>query len=761
MEPLAAGLELAGRFRLIRPVGRGGIGEVWLAEDLAESRRVALKFAHEPASGNLRECFAAASKLAHPAIVALYELVEQPRPFVVMQYVEGGDIGALRGAGYRAIVAALLPVAEALEYAHRQGVVHRDLKPANVLRDAQGRSFLADFAATPAAGAGTLPAMSPQQLDGAAPAASDDIYGFGALLYELLTGEPLFHPQVSPERIRSAEPARPETDLAGEPLPAALCKLLEALLRKSPAQRPPGMGAVRDALEQILLDAGPPDARAAPAAIRPVDRARAAAPAGDAAVSPGDRRGGGLPAPVVLGALAVLAVIAGVVIFYLPTVMRERAPSPSGAPLAAADESPTPAASTEVVPATSPVTQAMLDEALGAFLRRDDELRALNAERWAGAQWQELRRLAQAGDGAYRSRDAAAALENYRSAAALADGLLAQAPTVLRDALREGEAALDAGDQPRAIASFERALGIDGGNESAQRGLQRARNIGRLLALMTEAGAAEAAGQRAAALTLYRQAAVLDPAAPQPRAAVARLEQAAAADAYQEQMARGFAAQAQGDRTAARAAFAAALRVRPGDAQAQAALGQVQADEQVAQLAALQRQAEALEQQERWSEAVALYESALRADANLAMARQGAERARSREGLDRRLREEIASAERFNDDAVLARARAVLETARAVASPGPVLVSQVAELQRLVELAVIPVNVTIESDNVTDVTLFKVGRLGVFATRSLPLRPGLYTAVGSRPGYRDVRRNFRVEPGSEGTTVVVRCEEAI
>ena len=96
-----------------------------------------------------------------------------------------------------------------------------------------------------------------------------------------------------------------------------------------------------------------------------------------------------------------------------------------------------------------------------------------------------------------------------------------------------------------------------------------------------------------------------------------------------------------------------------------------------------------------------------------------------------------------------------------MADPGPVLRQQVADLDRLLQVAVTPVRVTLESDNLTEVTLFKVGRLGVFSSRTLELRPGAYTVVGSRPGYRDVRRIFRVTPGSDGAPVVVRCEEPI
>ena len=83
-----------------------------------------------------------------------------------------------------------------------------------------------------------------------------------------------------------------------------------------------------------------------------------------------------------------------------------------------------------------------------------------------------------------------------------------------------------------------------------------------------------------------------------------------------------------------------------------------------------------------------------------------------------------------------------------------------ADLDRLLTVAMTPVSVTLESDNLTEVTLLKVGRLGMFSTRTLELRPGAYTAVGSRQGYHDVRRSFRVSPG-DAAPVAVRCEEPI
>ena len=166
------------------------------------------------------------------------------------------DPGALRGASWQRVVTIVIEVVEALQYAHAQGVVHGDLKAANLLCDAAGHWRLSDFqtAATGAGAAVSLSSVSPQQLDGASPAISDDVYALGALLYDLLSGAPPLHPGITPERIRTEVPARLGVDGSGQALPLALIQLVAALLEKSPARRPAGMAAVRAVLEDVLQD---------------------------------------------------------------------------------------------------------------------------------------------------------------------------------------------------------------------------------------------------------------------------------------------------------------------------------------------------------------------------------------------------------------------------------------------------------------------------------------------------------------------------
>jgi hypothetical protein len=106
-------------------------------------------------------------------------------------------------------------------------------------------------------------------------------------------------------------------------------------------------------------------------------------------------------------------------------------------------------------------------------------------------------------------------------------------------------------------------------------------------------------------------------------------------------------------------------------------------------------------------------------------------------------------------------ARHVLERASRVTAPGPRLQSQRARLQTALEQAETPIRVALASDNVTEVQIYRVGKLGLFERKDLELMPGRYTVVGTRAGYRDVRKEINLLPGAPPPTVDVRCEERI
>ena len=207
---------LAGRYRVVRRLGEGGMGSVWLAEDMKlDGRKVAIKMLPAVLAGKkgaYRQVKAEAMvvmKLSHPniATVRAFEEDEDGNPFLVMDYIEGeplDDILAERGPlSAEETLRILGPVAAALDYAHSKGVVHRDVKPGNVMVRKDGTPYVLDFGiareiqetmtrVTGKLSSGTLLYMSPEQLDGDAPKTAQDVYSFAAMAYECLTGHPPF-----------------------------------------------------------------------------------------------------------------------------------------------------------------------------------------------------------------------------------------------------------------------------------------------------------------------------------------------------------------------------------------------------------------------------------------------------------------------------------------------------------------------------------------------------------------------------------------
>jgi tetratricopeptide (TPR) repeat protein len=169
----------------------------------------------------------------------------------------------------------------------------------------------------------------------------------------------------------------------------------------------------------------------------------------------------------------------------------------------------------------------------------------------------------------------------------------------------------------------------------------------------------------------------------------------------------------------------------------------------------------ALEEKEDWRGALAEYEAALAIDPFVAFATEGKARASSRAALAEALAFHAANPQRLSTDVVAREAEALVDRANDVEAPGPRHRAQVAALEKALAEARVTIPVVIESDGLTELRLSRVGRLGALTRRTVPLRPGTYTLVGSRRGYRDVRRQFTVEPGQPAPVVSVRCEEVI
>lgn len=193
--------QMIGRYQLVRSLGKGAQGQVWLAEDAQLGRQVAIKtvLQQQNIDGLLKEA-RTISQLQHPNIVTLYDLLaENGQHYMVLEYIEGETLAdQLKKQGAMDPVRAVRLIAQVLEglyYAHEQGVVHRDVKPANILIDANGNARIADFGVAAPKGskqdgsiAGTPQYIAPEVLKGQNVDTTVDIFATGLVLHEMLTG---------------------------------------------------------------------------------------------------------------------------------------------------------------------------------------------------------------------------------------------------------------------------------------------------------------------------------------------------------------------------------------------------------------------------------------------------------------------------------------------------------------------------------------------------------------------------------------------
>src|SRR5579863_5964368 len=258
------GTLLVGRYRIVALIGRGGMGEVYRANDLKLSQPVALKFLPEATAGNETALarfyneIRIARQVSHPNVCRVYDLGDvEGQPYLSMEYVDGEDLGSLlRRIGRLPEVKALeiaRKLCAGLAAAHDKGVLHRDLKPSNIMLDGRGNVLITDFGLAGLAdqlqGAeirnGTPAYMAPEQLAGKQVSIQSDIYALGLVLYEVFTGKRAFEAATLAELVRlhtESTPVSPSS-LVKELDPAVESAILRCL-DSEPSNRPSSALAV-------------------------------------------------------------------------------------------------------------------------------------------------------------------------------------------------------------------------------------------------------------------------------------------------------------------------------------------------------------------------------------------------------------------------------------------------------------------------------------------------------------------------------------
>lgn len=248
---------MVSHYRIIEKIGAGGMGEVYLAEDTKLDRRVALKFlpAHLCKDDDCRSRFKreaqAVAKLNHPNIVTIFEVSEyKGRPFFAMEHVEGDSLRDVIKSGklkLDTVIDLAKQILDGLNKAHQAGVIHRDIKPANIVIDADGRPKILDFGLATIKGGetitktgstlGTIRYMSPEQARGEKVDHHSDLFSFGSVLYEMITGKAPFKGEHEAEEVYNVIHETPQplarfcSDVPNE-LQRIVSKLLERDLRQ-------------------------------------------------------------------------------------------------------------------------------------------------------------------------------------------------------------------------------------------------------------------------------------------------------------------------------------------------------------------------------------------------------------------------------------------------------------------------------------------------------------------------------------------------
>ncbi len=788
-----AGTKLCGRFVLIEKLGAGGYGEVWRARDELRDSEVALKilyaqFLNSEAAWQvfLRE-FTLTARLSHPGVLRVFEPVRTAEAVVLpMVYAAGGDLRQLRGASYTRILPLLIDIAAALEHVHSRRIVHRDLKPSNILLDAAGRPLLADFGAGASEGdnssgpPGSPFSASPQQLAGEPARPTDDIYGLGALAYELLSGYPPFYPAFDARKIATEPVPRLKSV---KPIPARLELLVSWLLAKQGRERPPSMRHVADEMSAVLQDTlglegsaeavnseheaailgaaaenltpalmaeEPPMHASAvreleeidPGVLPQIDELRVAELRAQRASS---RRRNWVIA-------AVLIAVTGVVAVFLPRfagtqkVDITKLELPSG---------PTPAEEAAEQRAEE------LTNLHGELSKRLLELDSRAAAQWGGEQFASARKALDDIGGMLERRKYENAPEPLAELQKALAEIEARVPEALAAQVNEGKRALAAGEFENARHAFDTALKIEPGNNEATEWLGRVAAASGVVPTLADAENAEAARELPRARSLFADVIKRNPGNAAAVEGLARVNRAMNENEFNAAMGAGLSALNAGRLGEATTHLQRARALRPDSSEVSAALQRVADAGSGRSLAELEQRAARLASEERWTEALQVYDEALSRDPSLQFAINGRAAVAPRAELGDQLQALIDRPERLAADEVRIQAERLLARARALPTQGPVIRSQVSRLELLLPTFNQPVMLALESDNATEVAIQRVGFFGAFDRRQVELKPGKYTVTGKRSGFRDVRREITVAPGQTGQTIVIRCLEPI
>lgn len=692
-----SGQVLAGRYMLVRALPRGSQTRVWEATDQRSGRVVATKLSSD--HQQLLAEFRLLQQLTHPSIVAVYDLFRDDCVSgLVMELADGLELRESMGSSPQEWIPQLRPVLDALRYLHGQGIVHGDLSLQNIIV-AAGRGRLVDF--------GKAAPGNPQQ----------DLAALGVIITELATGMPAV-----PDGIASLSDPRLDS--------------LVAKLQRNHWQ--PELSDIAAQLDQIVTR---PQQDEQFETIEPVGR-EAAPPAARAS------------APHLTGRPWLLIIPAALLIL-LAAVLVPRWLDPGQVNLGNGGAGNQSAASLRLER-----QRAQLEQQRTAIYEDWLKLQAIRVDDWAGQRATRAREHLQEAERLAGRFELGEAIRELQAMQRLVRALQDEAPAIAEFHRQAGMQALRAADGALAQQHLVLALAIEPENRDAREALQRAAHVEQTAALRREALRLENSGALRSAIDKLQEALAIDPDNGPLQAEIQRLESRLQSNQFADQMSRLYAALRENRFAAARDALGRARNIRPGASELGDAQVQIDTAEREAMIRQLRARAAEAENGEQWEQAIGLYGELLQMDPALVFAQQGRDRSRLLASLSSRADTLLASAD-FTTPEQRRQAQTLADQIGALQNETRGLQDLRQRLESALQQAKEPVTVVLESDSQTEILIYRVGPLGRFERQQIELLPGRYTVLGRCEGYRDVRHELVVQPGTQPAPLEVRCEERI
>ncbi len=398
---------------------------------------------------------------------------------------------------------------------------------------------------------------------------------------------------------------------------------------------------------------------------------------------------------------------------------------------------------------------------LQKILEKQKILEENNVESWAGEKFVTGLNHAKSGDALYNQQQFAEANQEYKQAIQIFDPLTEQIGPIYQENLDHGMNALDTGDSNLALTAFKTASLFTDESQEAAKGLERAQKLDDVFSNIEQGNEALKEGRLTEAKTLYQSALDLDPDTKLAKKRLQETNRLLANKQFNAFMSAGYTALDQHNFAVALTQFNKALKLTPDSSAAKTALQQTKHQATTLEIENTLKQATASEKSEQWQAAIELYDKALKMEKNLAAAQSGKLRSQQRLAISQRLEQILSRPERLSDKKVHAESSAYYNKISQLDKQGPKLIKQLSELENLLQISATPVKIRLRSDNLTDVIVYKVGKMGLFETKELSLRPGKYIAVGKRNGYRDVRIEFLVSQDTSSQAIRIAAKEKI